>query len=131
VFSPSLLLTPAPAPPRLGRYAAARQRVSRGCRAGHRPGGWQAGGVMFVYPPICRLIVWEEIQESQAAVAALEAPARAGPVHRPWTPQIAQQRLMAVINGECCFNCFKVCRTCHMACVPLPHPRALAAPCVA
>mmetsp|Transcript_90583 Transcript_90583/g.146605 ORF Transcript_90583/g.146605 Transcript_90583/m.146605 type:complete len:117 (+) Transcript_90583:251-601(+) len=54
---------------------------------------------MFIYPPICRLIIWEE--------ASLEAPTRPGPALRPWSPAIAQQRLMAVINGECCFNCFK------------------------
>jgi hypothetical protein len=33
--------------------------------------------------------------------------ASAGPAKRPWSPAIAQQRLLAVINGECCFNCFK------------------------
>ena len=73
---------------------------------------------MFVYPPICRLIVWEEIQET--IVAAQDVAARAGPVHqplKPWTPEEAQERLMAVIKGNCCFNCFQVCK-----CALMPRP---------
>ena len=58
-----------------------------------------------MYPPICRLIVWEELAAA-ARPPAPAAPAGAVP-KRPWTPAIAQQRLLAVLNGECCFNCFK------------------------
>jgi len=61
---------------------------------------------MFVYPPICRLIVWEELAAVQAPRQVAPS-ASAGPAKRPWSPAIAQQRLLAVINGECCFNCFK------------------------
>ena len=73
----------------------ARSRVSAAFRAA------QINVNMFTYPPICRLIDLDA--PSAAALEALPSV----PARKAWTPELAQQRLMAVINGECCFNCFK------------------------
>ena len=65
------------------------------------PSGSNQRQHMFTYPPICRLI------DLDAPSAAALAPLPSVPARKAWTPELAQQRLMAVIKGECCFNCFK------------------------